>query len=166
LRRVIVLLERMIGPPSLVFHKIGGWFLAAMMVLTAMDVTLRNVFNFPIFGSYDLSEFMLAIVLTSGLAYCAVLKGHVNADVIITKLPEPTRLVINTVTGFMSMGLVVLISWQTFQNMINVRAYGVTSGSLLIPVFPFVAVTGLAMVLLALVLLKDFLELVRQVAKK
>ena len=41
-----------------------GWtasvFLAAMMLLTVVDVTLRAVFNIPIRGTYELIELLLA----------------------------------------------------------------------------------------------------------
>jgi TRAP-type C4-dicarboxylate transport system permease small subunit len=161
LSNIVRVLDKVIRPPSLVFHKIGGWLLLVMMLLTAADVFSRNVLNNAILGTIDLTEFMMAIMVTSGLAYVGVLKQHICADVLVTRLPSRPKRIIFLFTDFLGFGLMVLVSWRTFINMKNVYNLGLASNILYIPVYPFVAVVGVGAILLALVLLKDFLELLQ-----
>ena len=47
---------------------VGVTALTLLMLLTAVDVCLRYLFDSPITGSYELSEFMMAILVAFGLA--------------------------------------------------------------------------------------------------
>ena len=129
-----------------------------MMFLTASDVILRYVFNRPLVGAFDLTEYMMAIVVAFGLAYCAMMKGHVRVDLIVERFPQRAQAVIDSVTGLLSLGLFSLITWQCFVNIKLQFDSGVTSTVLLIPVFPFVGMVGIGSALLSLILLIDFLE--------
>lgn len=151
-------LNKVLRPAGTVLHSVGVGILALMMFLTASDVILRYVFNRPIVGAFDLTEYMMAIVVAFGLAYCAMMKGHVRVDLIVERLPQRAQAVIDSVTGLLSLGLFSLITWQCFLNVKLQFASGVTSTVLLIPVFPFVGMVGIGSALLSLMLLIDFLE--------
>lgn len=149
-------LNKVIRPVSKWFHSIGVGILAVMMFLTAADVALRDLK--PILGSFDLTEYMMAIIVSCGLAYCAVMKGHVKVDLVVSRFPQRVQAIIDTVTGLLGLILFSLISWQCFVYAKLQLASGVTSSVLLIPVFPFVGVVGLGSALLTIVLLSDFLN--------
>ena len=160
------LLNRVVRPASGALHSVGISVLGLMMLLTAADVTLRYVFDRPIMGSFDLSEYMMAIVVAFGLAYCAVMKGHVKVELVVSRLPQRAQAIIDTITGLLGLGLFSLITWQCFMHMKLLFASGLTSTVLLIPVFPFVAMVGLGSALLTLVLLTDFLDFLSQAVKR
>ncbi|UCG64349.1 MAG: TRAP transporter small permease, partial [Deltaproteobacteria bacterium] len=61
---------------------------AAMMFLTATDVILRYIFNRPISGAYEVIEYMMAILIPFGLAYCALQGGHVSVDLLVSRFPK------------------------------------------------------------------------------
>ena len=151
-------LNKVIRPVSKWFHSIGVGILAVMMFLTAADVALRYVLNKPLLGAFDLTEYMMAIIVSCGLAYCAIKKGHVKVDLVVSRFPQRVQAIIDTITGLLGLILFSLISWQCFVYMKLQLASGVTSSVLLIPVFPFVGVVGLGSALLTIVLLSDFLN--------
>ena len=57
-----------------------------MMLLTAIDVTLRKTINFSILGAYELAQFMMAITIGLAMAQCGLEKGHIVVDVFISRL--------------------------------------------------------------------------------
>jgi len=159
-------LNKLAHPAARVLHSVGVSVLAALMVLTASDVTLRYVFNRPIIGSYDLTEYMMAVVVSFGLAYCALLKGHVRVDLVVSHLPQRVQVTIDSITGLLSLFLFSIITWQSFVYMKLLFDSGLESTVLHIPRFPFAALVGLGSAFLTIVLLGNFLEFLSKAVRK
>lgn len=149
-----------------VLHSVGIGVLGLMMLLTASDVTLRYVFNEPIGGSVELTEYMMAIIVAFGLAYCAVRRGHVRVDVVVERLPRRAQAVIDSITGLFGLVLVALITWQIPLYVKSQFDLGLTSSVLHIPSFPFVGVVVLGSACFTLVLLSDFLNFLSEAVKR
>ncbi|MFH1647757.1 MAG: TRAP transporter small permease [Chloroflexota bacterium] len=158
--------NRLVRPAVAVLHGAGVGVLAAMMVLTASDVALRYVFNRPIVGSYDLTEYMMAIVVSFGLAYCAFFRGHVSVDIVVSHLPRRAQAVIDGTTGLLGIFLFALITWQSWVYMKLLFASGLESTVLLIPRYPFAGVVCLGSAFLTMALLANFLEFLSQAVRK
>lgn len=159
-------LNRVVSPVSKVTHRIGVGVLAVMMFLTAGDVTLRYVFNKPIPGSFDLTEYMMAIVVAFSLAYCAVMKGHVRVDIVVARFPQRAQAIIDIITGLISIGILSLITWQCFVHMKALSASKVTSSVLYIPSFPFAGLVGFGSALFTLVLLTNLIDYLYQAVRR
>ena len=69
-----------------------------MVLTTVVDVFLRYLFNSPILGSYELTEFMMAILVFGSVAYTMVVKGHVTVDLVITRLPARAQAILECIT--------------------------------------------------------------------
>jgi len=151
-------------PISVVLQGVGAGVLTVMMLLTASDVTLRQV-KIPIMGTDDITAFLMAILVSFGLAYCAIRKGHVRVELIVERLPRRVQAIIDTVTTLLSLGLCTLITWQSFINMVSVYTSGATSWTLNIIVFPFAGVVAFGFAWFTLVLLADFLNAIVRVVK-
>jgi TRAP-type transport system small permease protein len=55
--------------------------LAAMMTLTFLDVTGRKFFASPIYGAYEVTEFMMGVLIFSALPLVTARENHVTIDV-------------------------------------------------------------------------------------
>jgi len=108
----------------------------------------------------------MLIVVAFGLAYCAVLKGHVRVELVVERFPQRTQAIISSFTYLLSLGLLLLITRQCIVYMKMMLDSKLTSAVLLIPVFPFVAILALGMAVLLLTLLVDFIKFVFQAAKQ
>ena len=159
-------LNKLVHPAARVLHGAGVGVLALLMLLTASDVTLRYVFNRPIVGSYDLTEYMMAIVVSFGLAYCAFFKGHVSVDIIVSHFPQRVQAVIDSITGLLAVTLFSVITWQSFVYMQLMFDSGLKSSVLLVPKFPFVGLVCLGSAFITIVLLANFLEFLSQAVRK
>lgn len=52
--------------------------LASMMLLTVADVVLRYLFNKPIYGSVEITQYLLATVVFAGLGLVTRHRGHIE----------------------------------------------------------------------------------------
>jgi len=124
------------------------------------------VFNRPVEGTYELTEYMMAFVVGFGIAYCAVLKGHISIELVVSRLPQRTQAIIDTVTYFISMVLLGLITWQYVLHLPESFQSGRLSVILYIPLYPFVAVVLLGSAVLTLVLITQFVENLSKAVKR
>ena len=85
LARAVRRLERYVSPIAEVMHKIGLAILLLMMFLTVGDVLGRYFFAMPIPGTFEVTNFMLALIVFLTLGYTLVRKGHISIDLIICR---------------------------------------------------------------------------------
>jgi TRAP-type C4-dicarboxylate transport system permease small subunit len=144
----------------------GVTILAMMMVLTVADVTLRYLFNKPILGSYEITEFMMTMLAAFTIGYAAILKAHVNVDLVYTRLPERLQGIISIFTNLVCVAFFGLMSWRNiYQSLVLRQAHSVSS-ALSIPEFPFIFILGIGFGIMALVFLLQLLQSIAKAAGK
>jgi TRAP-type C4-dicarboxylate transport system permease small subunit len=126
--------------------------LAIMMFLMAADVICRYFFNAPIPGSLELVEFMMAILVPFGIAYCALRRSHVTVDMIVDGFPSPVRRVIEIFTTTIAVLFLGVLCWQNILNIFDSYHSHMTSAVLKLPAYPFVVPVTVGMGLFALIL--------------
>ncbi len=156
---------KILEKPAVLLQRFGGWVLALMMFLTAGDVFLRNLFNKPILGAFEITECMMAVMVASGLAYVSVIKSQIRVEVLFSRLPQRVQKTLTVITDFLGLCFCSLLSWRALVYLVGEYEADTRLGALLIPTPPFIAVVALGWLLLALVLLKDFVELIRELKK-
>ncbi|HJO85999.1 MAG TPA: TRAP transporter small permease, partial [Rhodospirillales bacterium] len=62
--------------------------LFAMMVLTFVDVWARYGFNAPIPGGFEITEYLLVILIYAALPLVTARDEHVTVDVLDSLIPE------------------------------------------------------------------------------
>lgn len=159
-------LERVINRISRVANSAGAGVLVLMMLLITMDVLLRYFFNRPITGSFELVEFMMAIVVCLGMAYTGVQKGHVAVEIVVSRFSSRKQGLVDSFTYLVSTILLSLISWKSIVQAKVLMGSGLTSSILYVPVYPFVFVLAFSSGLLSLVFLVHFIDSVSRVIRK
>src|SRR4030042_3453136 len=91
---------------------VGAWFLIPFMVITAVDVVSRDIFNHPIPGTVELSQYMLAIFVLLGLAYTQQMKAHVAVSIFTSRLPHRAHLILNIITTLLCVFISCVLIWQ------------------------------------------------------
>lgn len=160
------MLEKTVYPIGRFLHRLAQVILALMVLLTVTDVCLRYIFNNPITGSYELTEFMMVVLVFASVGFTQSVKDHVSVDLVVTKLPDRVRALLEAITCLLAFGLFALAAWR------NVLHTGTTwerhdvSAELFIPVSPFVLFVALGLAVLSLVLLVQFFQSLARVLKK
>ena len=143
-------------------YRVAVGLLAVMMFLTTVNVAGRYLFNRPVKGSIELTEFMVATVVAIGLAYCWIERGHISVDVIVSRFPPRVQGIIERITLFISLVVFSLITWRAAVfTKVRFDARIVTH-VLAIPTFPFVGIVAAGCALLTLVILTEFLNSLRR----
>ena len=77
---------------------------AAMMLLTVSDVTMRYIFNQPIAGTIEIVEYMMVCLLL-GMATCALERRLIKVGIVKERLPKKAQAIIEIVTLLAGLGL-------------------------------------------------------------
>jgi TRAP-type C4-dicarboxylate transport system permease small subunit len=131
---------------------IGMATILPLMLLTFADVMLRGFFNKPIPGTFELSQYILAVVILLGAAYTQQVKGHVGVNFITARLSRRSRAICEIVTTLLSLFIIAVLFWQGWVEGINEKA---VSDQLRIPQYPFRVLVAVGGFLLWLELLID-----------
>ena len=151
-------LERFANPLSRIADSAGRVILALMVLLITSDVVLRYFFNRPIKGSYELVQFMLALLVFLGLAFMQTKKGHVSITLVTNKLSPGQLSVIGSATYLLCLIIFSLITWRCILQAETLRTSSTCSDVLSIPNFPFMYVVAFGSILLCLIFLIDFIR--------
>lgn len=166
LNKSIHSLNRVVNPLVRIINSVAAGVLAAMMFLTAMDVLLRYIFNRPISGAMEITQYMMVILVGFGLAYCAFVKGLVSVEVLTSRFSPRVQAILNSITYLLSFGFFSLVTWQSIKYIRLMFESNLVSAVLLIPTYPFVAMLALGSFVFSLVLLVQFLNYLSQVVNE
>ena len=137
---------------------IGVFFLAVMMVITAVDVCSRFVFNLPVTGSIEITGFALLLTVLFAIPYAAARKQHITVDVIVFRLPERARLVIDSITVLITIALFCVVVWRSIVYSMLMHTLHRITAVLQLPLSPFVMVVAFGFGLSCFVLFVSLLE--------
>ena len=127
-------------------------FIIPLMLLTTGDIIGRKFFSKTIPGTFEISEYILAIFILLGAAYTQQVKGHVGVDFLTSRLSPRARIACEIITTLLSMFIIGIVVWQGWAEGIMERA---VSDQLRIPQYPFRLLVAVGGFLLWLELLID-----------
>ncbi|HSH08303.1 MAG TPA: TRAP transporter small permease [Burkholderiales bacterium] len=86
--------------------------LAAMMVLTFFDVSGRKLFTSPIYGAYEITEFMMGVLIFCALPLVTAREGHVTIDIMDHFVPRGAMKGQRIVISLVSAAVLAVIAWR------------------------------------------------------
>lgn len=153
--------SKRLGIFSSVLSNLGSIALFAMMCLTMADVAGRYLFNVPITGAFELTEFMVLILIFSFLGYTQAQKSHVSVELLLAVIPKKIRFYIEIFNHLICFLLSLLIVLMSIQRALELKEAGEASPNLAIPTHPFVFFLVLGCLVLAIEYLRDIVELIK-----
>ncbi len=136
----------------------GMIFAVPLMLLTAGDVIGRSFFNKPIAGTFELSEYLLAVIILGSAAYTQQVKGHVAVDFLTSRFSPKIQRYLQVLTTGLSLAIITIMVWQGL--ILGLEEKAVTD-QLRIPKAPFKMLVGVCGALLWLQLFFDLVDAVR-----
>jgi TRAP-type C4-dicarboxylate transport system permease small subunit len=149
--------ERMVRLVSKFCDQIAQVGVFAMFLIIFINILLRQFWK-PIFGTYDYVCFIAAIVVAFAMANCAVHKGHTQVDLLVGRLSQRNQAIMGSITGFLSLGLFIVITWQCIVFGNDMRRAGEVSMTTLLPFYPYIYAVAFGCALLSLVILVEFIK--------
>ena len=129
-----------------------------MMLLTTVDVVFRYVFHSPIMGAFEVAEYMMVTIVFFSMAYTQFRKGHVAVDVIVGQLSPKKQAVVDLFNHTATIIILLLIAWRSSLSGIELYDTMETTGTVPIPVYPFVFVVAFGCLAMGIELLKDCIK--------
>ena len=141
--------------------------LLGMMLLVTSDVTCRYVFNSPIQGTMEVTEFMMVGLFYLSVAHTQALKAHVRIDILITHFPPKVRLVLEVLVYLLGLVLFALIVWQSSLSAVHdLRVGEVTMGLIPFPIFPSKVLVPIGSFILCVRFMVDIFNSSRKLLKR
>ncbi len=150
------------------FEKVLSWILAklnmlgavclvGMMLLTCVDVVGR-FFSHPVFGSVELVGFMATMTVAFALPYTHQEKGHIGVELLVQTLSPKTQRLIDIATGFLSLGLFILVTWRMIVYGQTMQKSGEVSMNLELPEYIIIYMVALCFFIFTLALFRDIIK--------
>ena len=132
------------------------------MLLTATDVFLRYLFNSPLLGGLELTEYMLVIVVFFSLPYTQFKQGHVKVDFIMNLLPQNLRSFFELLNLLIACALLVAIGVMNCIRGVDVIKSHEVSGILNIPVYPFIFIVALGSFVMGMEIFRELVHTLKK----
>ena len=132
--------------------------LAALVIMTVVDVTLRYFFNSPITGSSEITQYMMVGIGFLGLGICALEHQHLKVEIVVEHFSKRTQWVIDIINYIAVIGLAVVLAWRSLAESSIARLLHLTSNITGIPLYPFYWIVTFGFILLALVALMQLVQ--------
>jgi TRAP-type C4-dicarboxylate transport system permease small subunit len=141
-------------------YVISGIVLACMILLTFLDVILRNL-GHPITGSMELIQYGGSIVFGFSIPYGTLLGAQIIVDILTEKLSPGKRRTIKIVTRCIGILLFLFVAYNFFIYGIDVRRSGERTASFKVPYYPFAFALSVSFLLQSFTVLRDLVKTVK-----
>ncbi|MBN2041994.1 MAG: TRAP transporter small permease [Spirochaetes bacterium] len=148
-----------IGMISKYLSHIGNISLVAMMLLSTADVIGRYFFNSPVLGAYEITEYLMIIIVFSFFAFTQSEKGHINVDIAYNLLPSKVQVAFERFNHVICLIMLILVTWRGIYRVIDIMEAGEESLLLKIPDYPFAIFVVIGSIVFTLEYLKDVILL-------
>lgn len=145
--------------------------IACMMLLMFVDAILGLPFiKSPIPGSYEIVQMMLSVLVFTSWAYTQTERGHIHVVLFIRMLPHKLRFICYSITSILSTITMGVGTYGVYLATLEYIKSRESTGTLLIPMWPFIGFECIAFAALTIALLGDSLKAItaifnRQVAE-
>ena len=140
---------------------IGAFSLFAMMCLTMADVGGRYLFNRPILGVFEITEFMVLVLIFSFLGYTQARKSHVSVDLFMMLFPKKLKVLIEIFNHLACLVIMALIAWMGVDKALELMEVGEASPNLAFPTYPFVFFLVLGCAIMCIEFIRDVIMILQ-----
>jgi TRAP-type transport system small permease protein len=125
-------------------------FLLAMVALTFADVVGRRIFGKPIYGSNDLTEHLMALVVFCGLPLVTAAGAHLSIDLFDRIISKPWMAWWRVIASLLVVVVLGVVAWLFAKHGLNATRISEVSQALRIPRGPLYMFMALSCALSAL----------------
>jgi TRAP-type C4-dicarboxylate transport system permease small subunit len=142
-----------------IFGLAAAAFLIVMMMVTVVDVSLRSLFNIPVFGTFDIVELMMVATIFLAVPATYLREEHIVIDVIDHVAPKRLVDVLRWTGTVLTLIYLVVMASQMIQPALDKIDFGDVTLDLGIPKYihwiPILLGTFFSAVAVAAILWRD-----------
>jgi TRAP-type C4-dicarboxylate transport system permease small subunit len=148
------MLDNFLRVVTKILNYIGSAALTVMMLLTVTDIILR-AFGHPIIGTFEIVGILLAFVIGFTIPKVSYEKGHVFMEIVLERLTQRRKNVLNTFTRILCIVLFAMIAYNLFGAGNEFRMAGEVSPTLELPFYPVAYGVGVCCFIECLVFINE-----------
>lgn len=135
--------------------RVAAVFLLAMVAINVVDVGLRSGLNKPIFGTYEIVEFMLAAVAFLAIPEVFLRNQHITIELIDQIVPARVADWLRAIGSLVAVVFVTLLAWHMVQPALDFIEFDEITMDLQLPLIWKAALilTGIASAIVAALVL-------------
>jgi TRAP-type C4-dicarboxylate transport system permease small subunit len=157
LDRVAKYIKQVMLPISRICGSIGMVTMVVVVLVIVAGVCSRRFLGLPIRGMRDLTILGFSIMVFLPMAWCAITDGHVSMDVFTKRFPKSLKTIVEAIILFITTGILAVLTWQLCIYGIRIQTMGQTTALLGIPMFPFLYLATLGILMMTIVFFMKFL---------
>lgn len=143
------------------FGGVAGVILFAIMVVTVIDVVGRYVFDAPLPGAFEITQFLMAGLIYGALPSVSRQEGHITIDLLDpvtpTLLVRVRQILINSIVFI----CLAIISWRLWILAQKINAYGDVTEYLRMPEAPIIYFMAILSMVATVVVLSNIFRYLR-----
>ena len=148
-------IQKVLNSVNNVFSYVAMAAAFVLMIITALQVLLRNFTTLSIPGILELTELSLVLVVFLSIAYLQSAKGHIRVEIFLDLLPRRIRLILSFITYLLSFVIIGIMLYAGVDQVSSIYNLGQRTSNLQIIIWPFYLVVCVGLALYALTLLLD-----------
>ena len=129
----------------------SGTVLFLMMMITAVDVVGRYVFNKPLNGGFEVTEMLLAALIYCGLPLVSQRREHIVIDTFDPLMSARVKRFLDMLAEIVCSLTLGGIGYLIFRRAARVAEYGDTTNVLKLPLAPVAYVMGTMIIIACLI---------------
>ncbi len=152
----------LVGAATRFLTRVAAVFLLAMVAVNVVDVGLRSGFNAPIFGTYEVVEFLLAAVAFLAIPEAFMRGRHITIELIDQVVPARAVDWLRAFGTLCALVFVGLLAWHMVQPALDYIEFNDITMDLQLPLIwkAVLILTGIAasIVAVSVLFLRDLLD--------
>jgi TRAP-type C4-dicarboxylate transport system permease small subunit len=136
--------------------------LALMVFLVVADICGNKFFKTPVPGGIELVSLFSVIAISFAIAETQRAHGHIEVEMLVTKLPKKAQKAIAALVYVCSIALFIVLCVRSFRYGSALQASGEVSMTMGFPYYPFVWAMGVSCIFVILVLIIQLFKILRE----
>jgi TRAP-type C4-dicarboxylate transport system permease small subunit len=149
---------KLTGFLGLSLSRLGCIAMCFMICVTVVDVTGRYLFNSPILGAYEITQFLVLVIVFSFLGYAQAKKSHITVDLFFERLPPKAKTVVSIFNYIVCFLIFLIIAWMGFEKAVESFHNGEKPLNLAIPNFPFIFFLSFGAAVVCVEFIRDIIK--------
>lgn len=147
---------------ELILLFVAGFFVLFSMLMVSVDVFLRNIFNSPIPGVYELVGFLFVSAVGLGLPFAQAQKENISINIVTKYFPIKVQKVLVTIAYFIAIISVAILFWESSKRALeSFQMQDYTMGLVHFPLWPPRGLLAIGLFILLIRLVIDQFNLIK-----
>lgn len=159
----MLLIKKIIRVSCEISAKIGMASIFILLLLTVADVIGRFIFNHPIPGTFELTKILFALSVFFSLSVSQYRGENLGITLIYDRCPLRVRGVMDIFSSILSIGTFSTAFVQTIRYAIRMKNANTVTSVLRWPMYPWIIIASIGIVVLVLALFLDFSAAVKEI---